>query len=296
MSGLVTPASIGLTDSEDIEKLLKRSKLYLGIVHTTSYILCPTVVMLATGLLASKYGLNTFLLFGIPWVSIYTIGAYFICTNIYYEVCYFYIICEYLRLKLANFNEKIKKIILINRLKFRSSLKLMKTLDLIYAEIEEYNSFWCKFSLLIYICYVSLICTLLYSLLFGNLELLLKIMIGYVVVLNITIFVSLVIPGVLVTREVNKSYLLFNKLFVSTDKSVTALAKLKVISLDNYLSFKTCIKTIFALFIIFLVLKLHRKSRFEANWVLLLENIYFGRVFICSRKLLQDLIQIYLIY
>jgi len=142
MSGLVTPASIGLIDSENVEKLLNRSKLYLGIVYTTSYILCPTVVMLATGLLASKYGLNTFLLFGIPWVSIYTIGGYLICTNVYYQVCYFYIICEYLRLKLANINEKIEKIIRINRSKFRSFLKLMKMLDLIYAEVDEYNSFW----------------------------------------------------------------------------------------------------------------------------------------------------------
>jgi hypothetical protein len=45
MSGLVTPVIIGLTDSQDVEKLLDRSKLYLGIVDT-SYILCPTVVML----------------------------------------------------------------------------------------------------------------------------------------------------------------------------------------------------------------------------------------------------------
>jgi hypothetical protein len=174
--------------------------------------------MFATGLLASNYGLNTFLLFGILWVSIYTIGGYLICTNVYYQVCYFYIICEYLRLKLANINDKIEKIIRINRSKFRSSLKLMKILDLIYAEVDEYNSFWCKFSLLIYICYLSLICTLLYSLLFGNLGLLLKIMNGYLAALNITIFVSFVIPGVSVTREVDKSYLLFNKLFVSTDK------------------------------------------------------------------------------
>ncbi len=58
-------------------------------------------------------------------------------------------------------------------------------------------------------------------------------MIGYLAALNITIFVSFVIPGVSVTREVNKSYLLFNKLFLSTDKSVRALAKLKVISIDN---------------------------------------------------------------
>ena len=58
-------------------------------------------------------------------------------------------------------------------------------------------------------------------------------MMGYVVVLNITIFVSFVIPGVSITREVNKSYLLFNKLYLSTDKSVNALAKLKVISIDN---------------------------------------------------------------
>jgi hypothetical protein len=96
-----------------------------------------------------------------------------------------------------------------------------------------------------------LICTLLYSLLFGNLELLLKIMIGYIAGLNITILVSFVIPGVSVTREVNKFYLLFNKLFLSTDKSAHALAKLKVISIDNYISFKKSIKRIFALFIIF---------------------------------------------
>ncbi len=131
-------------------------------------------------------------------------------------------------MKSGNINEKIQKIILINRSKLRNSLKLIKILDRIYAEVEQYNRFWCKCLLLFYICYVCLICTTLYSLIFGNLELLLKIMIGYFVVMNTSILVSIVIPGISVSREVNKSYVLFIKLFVSTDKSANALTKLKV--------------------------------------------------------------------
>jgi hypothetical protein len=228
MSGLVTPAGIGLTDSEDVEKLLKRSKLYLGIVEITTYFLVPTFTIIMSVVMASNYGLYNFLVFGIPWYLIYTIGFHLLCGNICYEVCYFYIICEYLRMKSGNINEKIQKIILINRSKLRNSLKLIKILDRIYAEVEQYNIFWCKILLLFYICYVCLICTTLYSLVFGNLESLIKITIGYIAVMNILVLVSFLIPGIRVSREVNKSYLLFIKLFVSTDKSAKALTKLKV--------------------------------------------------------------------
>ncbi len=178
--------------------------------------------------MASNYGLYNFLVFGIPWGFINTIGFHLLCANICYQVCYFYIICEYLRMKLENINEKIPKIIQNNRSKLRNSLILIKILDRIYVEVEQYNIFWCKILLLFYICYVSLICTNLYSLVFGNLELLLMIMIGYFVGLDISILISIVIPGITVSREVNKSYLLFTKLFVSTDKSANALTKLEV--------------------------------------------------------------------
>jgi hypothetical protein len=228
MSGLVTPASIGLTDSEDVEKLLKRSKLYLRIVEITTYFLVPTALIIMNVIMASNYGLYNFLVFGIPWSLINTIGFHLISANVCFQVCYFYIICEYLNLKLMKIYEKIQKIILINRSKLRNSLKLIKILDRIYAEVEEYNRFWCKIFLLFYICFVSLICTPLYSLVFGNLELLLKIMLGYFVGFNTSMLVTIVIPGISVSREVNKSYLLFIKLFLSTDKSARALTKLKV--------------------------------------------------------------------
>jgi hypothetical protein len=228
MSGLVTPASIGLTDSEDVEKLLKRSKLYLEIAEITTYFLVPTTTIIMNVVMASNYGLYIFLLFGIPWGFINTIGSHLLCANICYQVCYFYIICEYLRMKLVKIYEKIQKVILINRSKLRNSLKLIKILDRIYSEVEQYNRFWCKCLLLFYVCFLSLICTTLYSLAFGDLELLLKITIGYIAVMNILVLVSFVTPGIRFSREVNKSYLLFIKLFVSTDKSAKALTKLKV--------------------------------------------------------------------
>jgi uncharacterized membrane protein (DUF485 family) len=211
MSGLVAPASIGLADSEDVEKLLKRSKLYLGIAEITSYFLVPTSTIIMNVIMASNYGLYNFLLFGIPWGLIYTIGFHLLCGNICYQVCYFYIICEYMKLKLVKICEKIKKIIIINHSKFRSSSKIIKILDRIYAEVEQYNSLKCKCLLLFYICYVTLICTTLYSLVFLNLEMLLKITIGYIAGLNISVLVSFVIPGISVSQEVNKFYLLFIK-------------------------------------------------------------------------------------
>jgi hypothetical protein len=178
--------------------------------------------------MASNYELYIFLLFGIPWGFINTIGSHLLCGNICYQVCYFYIICEYLRMKFGKIYDKIQKIILINRSKLRNSLKQIIILDRIYAEVEQYNRFWCKCLLLFYVCFVSLICTTLYSLVFGDLELLLKITIGYIAVMNILVLVSFVTPGIRVSRKVNKSYLLFIKLFVSTDKSAKALTKLKV--------------------------------------------------------------------
>jgi hypothetical protein len=90
MSGLVTPASIGLTDNEDVEKLMKRSKLYLGIAEITSYFLVPTSTIIMNVIMVSNYELYNFLLVGITWGLIYTIGFHLLCANICYQVCYFY--------------------------------------------------------------------------------------------------------------------------------------------------------------------------------------------------------------
>ena len=103
IAGLITPVSIGFTNTKDIQRLCKRSRFSLFIVKVTCNILCPTALFLSsTSTMAINYNLSDFLFFGIPWIFIYIIDSHLICCNLCYQVCYFYIMCEYLSIKLRN--------------------------------------------------------------------------------------------------------------------------------------------------------------------------------------------------
>jgi hypothetical protein len=106
--GLVSPKSIGLINRKDINQLLKKSKLMFKVLNflifTASFIdFCLSFIPL---IINSSFFLYLIEIF---WTLLFTAYGYF-CLNINLsQMTYFYIICLYLKLKLRNANNSIRK-------------------------------------------------------------------------------------------------------------------------------------------------------------------------------------------
>jgi hypothetical protein len=106
--GLVSPKSIGLINREHINQLLKRSKLMfqfskLAIIGTSFAAFYLSGVLL---IINSSFPLH---FIGFFWSLLFASFAYFTFGINLSQMTYFYIICLYLKLKLRNANNCIRK-------------------------------------------------------------------------------------------------------------------------------------------------------------------------------------------
>jgi len=159
MSGLVSPQSIGLTNIKDINELLKRSR----ILFKTLELYSMTVILIVFSFCGIVLSLNSsvyeMFLFSIPWSIVYTTFVHN-CNNLLsYQIVYFYIICFYLRSKIVRINEEINSIsISKRRIQILQMTKILKIINSIHSEINEYNKkYWSKYLLLILLTLIMVI-------------------------------------------------------------------------------------------------------------------------------------------
>ncbi len=108
ISGLVSPKSIGLINREDINQLLNKSKLMFKVSKfikfgTSFGCFCISVIPLIINSTPTLYFLE-FL-----WALHFTVYGYHSININFSQMTYFYIICLYLKLKLRNTNNSIRK-------------------------------------------------------------------------------------------------------------------------------------------------------------------------------------------
>jgi hypothetical protein len=144
ISGLVSPKSIGLVDREDINELLKTSKLMFKVSKFLAF---------ATGFAGFFISAIPLIINSTPlyWIEILwnlLFAAYnYHTTNINLsQMTHFYIICLYLKLKLRNANNCITKSFYRKyKMTIRKMKKILKSLNSIISEINTYNNdFWSK--------------------------------------------------------------------------------------------------------------------------------------------------------
>jgi len=233
MSGLVSPKSIGLTDKQQIYRMIKLSKNLFIVCKLNIAI---TVPIFAFMLSIVPYLLNCTLLdmiiFGIPHSLLLSICCYYIFNINLWQVVYFYLMCHYIKIKLKEINNdlglKMKSGRRITNINIR---KIIQNLSQIYSEIYYYNdNYWSKYLLTIWILHGSVISTTFYTALFGQMHKICRIVIIYVaIVLSIT-FLSIVNIASSVTLEVNRSYKILNHVMVSdgSHRKISSTRKLKV--------------------------------------------------------------------
>ena len=179
MSGSVTPRAVGLTNSEKILKLLKKTRISFKILSLNNNYFLP---FLSFALIITLYLLNCTLaetlIYGLPNAVLYTAFAYHAFNIAFYQCLYFYILCCYLKIKIENI--KINLLISIEKKKNSNLHYMCQRLVDLCSECSEYNtSFWSKNLLLFWFSVNSADVCFLFMALFLPMKLFFKLVIIY---------------------------------------------------------------------------------------------------------------------
>jgi len=158
---------------------------------------------------------------GIPHSIIWYIWTYNMSNLMSWQVIYFFLICYYMKYKICSVNNnlvinlKSSKIYQINH-----SIDLIKSLNSLYLEINDYNSnYWSKFLLLIWLTYSAISDSLLYSTIFGKMNLLSRILFIYAAISMSSSLLLIISIASSVNSEANKSYQLLNSLMITSSRN-----------------------------------------------------------------------------
>jgi hypothetical protein len=216
MSGLVSPKSIGLTNGEEIYKLIKESKFWFSFCRCNIQILVP--IFGVSNLLPFVFNCSALdtIIFGIPHSLLYAMGTHFVCTINVWQMFYFRLICRYFKIKFKDSNDFVSQLIFRRKLiKWNKILRIIRNSDAKYSELDECNQeFWSKYLLTVWLMSGTLIIFSLYNLFFGEMTVILKLMTGYCAAFAFLGFLFTITNASSVNFEANKMYKLLNHIMV----------------------------------------------------------------------------------
>jgi hypothetical protein len=221
MSGLVSPKSIGLTNGEEIYKLIKESKLWFSFCRCNIQILVPIFGLLnLLPFVLNCSALNT-IIFGIPHSLLYAIGLHYVCTINVWQIFYFRLICRYIKIKFKESNDFVSQLIFRRTLiKWKKVLRIIRNLDAEYSELDKCDQeIWSKYLLIIWLIVGTLINFSLYSVFFAQMNVINRLMGGYCTAFSFLAFLFIIINASSVNYEGNKMYKLLNHFMVYNSSS-----------------------------------------------------------------------------
>ncbi len=182
MSSLVSPKSVGLTDEEEINKLLKKSKqLIIACNLNTKFVIPLIIIAFNLIIFIMNCSIMDTVVFGIPHSLLFTLNSHYIYNINIWQVVYFHIICRYIVIKLKESHDEISKLMRKNALISRRVLKAIKSLNSKYSELEEYNvNYWSKYLLSVWLIFGTFITFLFYCLFFVEINFIPKLIVVYI--------------------------------------------------------------------------------------------------------------------
>jgi hypothetical protein len=167
-----------------------------------------------------------FMMFGIPWSIFLGINSYICCATICWHLGYFHIICYYLALIMKRYHKIIVKNRKLNRAN-KSIRKLLNRMNNIVVLIHDFNhDFWKKYSAIMFLIYNSFICTLLYETFFVDSNIIVKLLFGYILLVDIVIFSCYMISATIVFQQAEASYKVLTQDYLKIRMPI--ISKLKV--------------------------------------------------------------------
>lgn len=207
MAGVVSPQSIGLTDKATVLQLLRRARVVFAIGEYVPFTLGFSIVLIN---LFSFYS-NSTLVQIVVYVVPNSLG-WFVVVNIVYSVIlwqliYFYLITFYLKSKLKAVNQTLRGFTKSQVKRPISFSKVCADLSAIYTEIHEYdNIYWSKFLAFVWMSCATILSTLSFFIIFGEMLLIIRIFCLYFDLFFVAMLILVVSNCATVYLEVNKSY------------------------------------------------------------------------------------------
>ena len=236
MAGRLEPVRVGITDQEQLRKLLNVTKISMKLMKVNNNYQLPAIgfsVMILLYLI--KTNLLTTLTLGMMQAIMITLMGHHI-GNIYgYQFLFFYLLCRCLRLKLKNLNKKVTY--MKNGTHLIRIENILRSFDEIYKEISEYNTtYWSKFLFNVLMSFSIAMVMLIWMIIYTYLPTYLFVINIYLFIISWSVFVFTIFTAASVNSVTNKSYRIMNSMAVSlrNDKFKVRGTRIKVI---NILSF-----------------------------------------------------------
>ena len=218
MSGLVSPKSLGLTDEQQIRKMMKWTERVVKLLdfHNNWFSPYTSMIFLLT-VYSFKTNMSEAFIYGIPNSIIFAIWIHKTNNIITYQLFILYILSSYLKIKINSLNERL--IEMMRRKRFIRIRETLQSFDSLYSEINEYNTtYWSKILLTIWSFLGSCIVFALYVCLFSDIEAFPKMIMNYALCFLSTLFLSIIFTVSSVTYYANKSYKTLNSFNISYSK------------------------------------------------------------------------------
>ena len=231
-SGSITPSSVGLNNSTQVQQLLKIAKLQ-PLLKKNNTIVLPFMCLSGIFImhLNSLDFISSLILFIYPAIF-YSLWAYYFSNIVSLQNLFFYILCKYFLIKLKESNRLLNEEQRMNTNRIRN---ILRSFDVLYHEIHEFNStYWSKYLLNIWLFFGTMITFLFFIVLFNSLAIEIRISLSYFLLFYLIMYIFILSIASSVNMEANKSYKLFNSFFIKfrktskLDKRRLAINQIKV--------------------------------------------------------------------
>ena len=232
MSGSVKPQNIGLENKHSVSVLIKRATLLFRIGDYIPLSLSLTIFMINLFSFSSNSSTFELILYVIPNSILWFIVVNIVYAMIFWQTIYFYLIALYLELKLKDMNNNLKNIVkkktkISNR--HSNSSKIIRDYYSIYQEIGEYDAtYWSQFLFFIWLTCSTIICTISYFLIFGEMRFFLRLLCLYFDLFYICLLILIIEMSSSVHKEANISYKLFNCLIIKLNDKFYKSFKVRI--------------------------------------------------------------------
>ena len=229
MSGSLPPKAVGLTNNSIIRMISRRTALLVKIGDLIPLSLSLTIFLINFFSFFTNSSIEELTIYVIPNCILWFFIVNIVYSIIFWQLIYFYLIALYLKLKLKHMNDSL--IFYSNnrkRKRFLNLLKITKNFNSIYCEIEDYdNNYWSKFLLFVWLTCSTIISTISFFILFGEMPFILRIFCLYFDLFYIMLLYMLIKLSSDVYNEANNSHQLLSTLNIMCNKQLLS-NKIKV--------------------------------------------------------------------
>ena len=231
ISGIVSPKSIGLTDKQDILKLLKFTKSFLFVSKIIFSVLPSIGFIISFYPLALNNTLPQLILYSIPWSLLLSYSATCAARINIWQMIYFTIICYYLKIKLISIIKNKNQLRMFGSYRMRNIniIKILKTLQSIHREIKEYNNnYWSQFLFWLCITFIPINALLIYQIIFAKINIIMRLLYIYAAIFIISMLYFPLNTASSLSTEANNLHKVMIGIFLRNNKYLNFHIKLKV--------------------------------------------------------------------